>query len=383
MKIGELYFWELEPSPHKLPLFCAMKRRPDVGSVFYVADQDLGEARRAQGWAVDRYGSQTGVIVAPGDDEVERIVRMSDPQSIHVFSGMHWWRTVVVGLAAAIRHRRRFGILHEPRVLEGVQGLVRLAHSWLTESRLRRHAEFVLAVGRHGPAWFRLAGFGDRRIFPFAYFLENNAADPSRWSAAARPRVAYVGRLETLKGVDVFLDAIALIRSDVEVHIAGHGSLEGLVRQRVAAGTKTCVFHGVVPIGEMTGFFDRTDILALPSVTRDDGWGAVVSEALFRGVAVVTSDRIGASICATVPGCGRMVRAGDPRALAGAVDDLIACGELGAADREHRRRWAAGHLSAEAGAAYLMAIFDHLYGGAPRPADYIRSSFCPPQALTA
>ena len=44
MEIPDLYFWEAEVNPHKLPLFRAMGRRPEVGKAVYIAQRDLNAA---------------------------------------------------------------------------------------------------------------------------------------------------------------------------------------------------------------------------------------------------------------------------------------------------------------------------------------------------
>src|SRR4051812_31998317 len=225
MKKRDFYFWEPELNPHTRPLYRALAAREEVNKVVSITDREqMGSIRRGMGWAVATESDGVQSITAPGPDEVERLVRESDPDSVHVFLGMHWIPSIVQGQRAAAKHGRHFGIMSEPRVLEGAKGVGRLFHSWATEAVLRRHPKVGLAVGRARPTWFRRGGYGKDRVFNFAYFLHarNEGGEPPV-AAGSTTRVACVGRLERVKGVALLLDAIPLMRSDAEMHFVGPG----------------------------------------------------------------------------------------------------------------------------------------------------------------
>ncbi|HVZ01156.1 MAG TPA: glycosyltransferase [Dongiaceae bacterium] len=372
MKKRDLYFWEPEINPHTRPLYRELAKRNEIGRVVSITQRrEIGTMRRSMGWTVSTADDGVESINAPELDEVERLIRESDPDSVHIFLGMKY-PVIVQGQRAAARHGRHFGIMSEPRVLEGAKGIGRLLHSWATESLLRRHAKFVLAIGRHGPAWFRAAGYGRDRVFNFAYFLPAHGAAANGAPAAGAPaKVAFIGRLERMKGVDVLLDAIPLMKSGAEMHFVGTGSLEGEVARRLQALGGGHQHHGVLPIAEIPGFLSGIDILVLPSITKNDGWGAVVSEALFAGAAVVASDRVGASMCVVGNEQGRVVRFGDARQIAAAVDSIVAAQETDARHRALRSRWASSHIDAATGARYFVEIIGHVLGGSRRPASFV------------
>jgi glycosyltransferase involved in cell wall biosynthesis len=71
------------------------------------------------------------------------------------------------------------------------------------------------------------------------------------------------------------------------------------------------------------------DVLVLASIptrTFREPWGLVVNEAMNRGLAVIVSDAVGAAAGGLVRDGrnGLVVRAGDSRALAGAIERLAA-----------------------------------------------------------
>jgi glycosyltransferase involved in cell wall biosynthesis len=365
-----VFLWEPERSPHKLPLFRELMAHPRISSATYIAQGDLNVHRQLEGWQND-FDKDLPIIVGPTPVQIDSIVANSPADSIHIFSGMHWVPCIVNGLRAVIRYGRKFGILHEPRVFEGARGLARLTHSWLTEEPLRRNARFILAIGAHGPRWFRLSGYRPTRIFPFAYFLSNRPDTGASFQIAKTGAiVSFLGRLERLKGADLFLDAIGRVKSPATFYAAGHGTLSSMMEH--AERTYAC-FHYIGPIkmAEVPYFLSNTDILVLPSITMDDGWGAVVSEALLAGAGVVASYKVGASMCLADEVRGTVVLKLTGHEVAAAVDGMIAKDLCAARYRKIRSHWADKHLTQRAGVEYLLNIFDHVFYGRTRPAPFV------------
>ncbi|PPQ16832.1 hypothetical protein CV770_24180 [Bradyrhizobium sp. AC87j1] len=367
-----IYLWEPETSPHKLPLFYELLRHERVSKVTFIAQKELGKKRQAQGWQTE-LREDAPIIVGPTPEEIRALVVSSPTDSIHIFSGLRRIPCIVEGLRAVIAHKRRFGILHEPRVFEGLGGIARLAQSWATESSLRRNAAFVLAIGAHGPDWFQMSGYPSKRIFPFAYFLPPPIAAGSSFevSRSAGPVISFLGRLEKLKGIHLFVEAMNELTHGASVYVAGHGSCSELVL-KAEKSLSNLRYLGPIKMNEVPYFLSMTDILVLPSITMDDGWGAVVSEALMAGAAVVTSSKVGASMCLAEETRGAVVNELDSKQFARTIDGMINKELYRPEFRKARSEWAMGHLTQKSGASYLLQIFDHLFEGTPRPASFVQ-----------
>lgn len=350
-----IVFWEPSISPHKLPLYRAL-----VALGFdctYVTQDGLAAGRAALGWSLGETAA-LDLRVLPDAAAVSALIADRRAESVHLFSGLRHVPVIVAGLAEAIRTGATFGLMSEPRAREGWRGAMRLAQSWFTERALRRHARFVLAIGRNGPPWFRAVGYPPARIFPFAYYVD---APPPLAAPVGPTTIAYLGRLEPEKGIDLFLAAAARLDPAWRVTVAGHGSAEARVR-----ADRRVQFAGALPMAAVPGFLGEADVLVQPSLTTDDGWGAVIGEALLAGAAAVASDRAGASILLDAPERGRVIRRLHPDALAAAIREVAAAGRDPAL-RRRRAAWARGCLTGEAGAARLVAILEHVLGGAPPP----------------
>jgi glycosyltransferase involved in cell wall biosynthesis len=135
------------------------------------------------------------------------------------------------------------------------------------------------------------------------------------------PLVGYVGRLVPEKGIDVFIEALAL-RPDIFGVIAGGGpereALEALARERGVADRLT--FTGVLAPNDAARIIGALDVLALPSRTRKnwaEQFGRVLIEAMASDVAVVASDS--GAIHEVVGDAGVLVREDDPKELADGI----------------------------------------------------------------
>lgn len=366
-----IVFWEPCVSPHKSAFFKAVAERlgPSV-KVRCVAHEGVPEARQALGWG-DESGSAPPTDVAPSRERIAQIIDEGGERCLHVFSGIRWFSTLTTALALVRTQGRAFAIMSEPRDNAGLKGAIRLLQSWLTESWLRRRVEFVLAIGRHGPTWFHSVGYRRERVFPFAYFLPPPLPQPETEAGApASLHLAYVGRLTEAKGVRYLLPALRALGPGARLTVIGDGELRETLVQEAARLGLDAQFCGVLPIEQVQRRMPAFDVLMLPSMTRDDGWGAVVSEALMAGTAVVASHCAGASILLDSPHNGRVVPPADSDAIARAVRELSQSGQLTARARRFRATWAGDRLTARAGARYFEQIVRHRAGGALRPKEF-------------
>lgn len=132
-----------------------------------------------------------------------------------------------------------------------------------------------------------------------------------------RPRVAFIGRNDPAKGLDVFLSALSHFRPDeLDVVLVGEGVPEA-VAQMPPTTRRLRVFPRVSEPWETIG---TIDLLVLPS--RSEGSPNVVIEAFARRVPVVGTGAGGAAEL-LADNRGLMVPIEDPIALAKAIRRAI------------------------------------------------------------
>lgn len=108
-------------------------------------------------------------------------------------------------------------------------------------------------------------------------------------------RIAFLGRLDPTKGVDVLLRAMRLVpdtmamQVDIYGVVEAEGGREELARLRALAGNDARVaFHAAVPPADVLRTLSAHDVLAVPSQWMETG-PLVALEAAAAGVAVVAS----------------------------------------------------------------------------------------------
>jgi glycogen(starch) synthase len=159
--------------------------------------------------------------------------------------------------------------------------------------------------------------------------------------ATGRLELLYVGRLSVEKGVDVLIEAAALLRArgiSFHLRIAGSGVQERGLREQVAYLQLNDIveFVGPRPRKELGALYQSADALCVPS--RSEPFGVVILEAMAAGVAVVGADT-GGIPCMIDHGLnGLLCKPEDPDGFADALERFASefglAGRMGAAGQQ-------------------------------------------------
>ncbi len=341
----------------------------DMGhKVMWVVHQEIRPDKADMGWEIPDCG-QCNVVVSPTDSELESIVADSDPGSVHIFGCARWSRLGQVAQKECLRRNRRMGIMSESPDSDRAIGLMRYVKYRWENARFGSEYDFVLAMGKVGADWFLRTGYPASKVYQYMYTTESASEGTGGDSEPAGPfNMFYVGQLIERKRVDLILRAMSKMGdSDVRLTVVGDGPLRGqLTTMAESLGISDRIeWMGNLSNTQATAAMVQSDLLILPS--RFDGWGAVVNEALMRGVPVVSSDRCGASVLLADEWRGGVFAAGDAGSLRAALSRRVAAGKPTAKERNRIVRWSE-HISGKSTAAYLIDVLEHVYNNAPRPA---------------
>lgn len=100
-------------------------------------------------------------------------------------------------------------------------------------------------------------------------------------------RFLYVGRLVSVKNVELLIDCFNL--NGLPLTIVGEGVLRTELEERANSNIS---FLGFVNNDELYKVYQSHDVFILPS--RSEPWGLVVEEALYNGLPVIASNKVGA-----------------------------------------------------------------------------------------
>lgn len=257
-----------------------------------------------------------------------------------------------------------------PKLVMTTHGFLRGAEGGRIARRALRRMDAAVALSRYGAERLRASGAIDpQRI----HVIPHGALDyltrmperplPAELAAAEGPVILCFGLIRPYKGVDVLLRAFARLEG-AELWVVGRplGVDETELHDLAArAPGPVRLVTRFVSEGEAAAVFRRADIVALPY--RDVEQSGVLYTALAFGKAIVASAVGGFPEVLGEHGAGRLVPAGDPEALAGALAELVAA----PAERERlaaaARAAAHGPYSWERVAARTLALYRELGAG--------------------
>ena len=167
--------------------------------------------------------------------------------------------------------------------------------------------------------------------------------------------VVTASRLSAQKAVHVLLSATARLRAPVVVAILGEGPLEAELRTLASSlGIEDRVrFLGFR--SDVADFIAAADVFCLASIW--EGVPLAAQEAILLGTPVVATRVGGMAELVTDRVSGRLVPAGDPTALATAVDETLSSPELRAGYAAAARRDLERNFSTEAMLERLAALY--------------------------
>lgn len=212
-----------------------------------------------------------------------------------------------------------------------------------------RHAALAVTITRHNVShlsrWMRSPGEITVHVVHSALDL----ADIPYVEGGRLPhRLLSVGRLDPIKGFDVLLNALAVLRDRgvaFESVVIGEGTERArLLALRDALGlADRVVFTGAKPQAEVHAAMAQATLMVMPCVVTDDGNADgipnVLTEAMASGLAVVSTRVSGIPELVDDGVNGLLVPPRDPLALAEAIAGMLADPERrGAFAREGRRK---------------------------------------------
>ncbi len=180
------------------------------------------------------------------------------------------------------------------------------------------------------------------------------------------PRILFVGRFVAKKGVEVLLEACALLaRRGVAFHcdLIGAGPLDAALRARAGALRldRHVTFHGPRPQSQVRAVLQRAAVFAAPCVVSADGdrdgLPTVLLESMALGTPCVATDITGIPEILVDGVTGLLVPQGDPAALAGALARVLAGALLRVRLAEGARRLMVRSFDVHHNSAALRALF--------------------------
>lgn len=291
---------------HQAPLCRALSRQ--VEEFYFIATSEMRRERREMGYAMAdvpdfvRYAHRA-------QHEREACIRLIDEADV-----------LIAGAAPEelIAPRIRGGKLtfrYTERLFKQEPSFLEFPKKWAAQ-HLRNpwgKAVYLLCAGAYTAGDYARLGLFSDRAYRWGYFPET----APRKTIQKRPgTILWAGRLLDWKHPDDALQAaLALIGEgyDLSLEIVGAGDLANVLEERLrGSGLQSRVrLCGALDPAGVRARMEEAEIFLFTS-DRQEGWGAVLNEAMSAGCAVVASHAAGSTPCLVEDGKnGLIYRSGD------------------------------------------------------------------------
>lgn len=339
------------------------------------------------GWLARQPVVEQLATIATLQARVEQVARVTRPDVLHAHS------PCLVGLAA-LRVGRRLGIpvVYEMRsswedaaVTEGVttRGSLRFRLSRALETFLLRRVDAVTTIceGLRTEICSRGIPPGRVTVIPnavdtgqFAGVHPGSAAIRARYAPAGERVAGFIGSFYNWEGLELLVAAAAILhqaRQDFRILLVGGGAEDARLRAQVAelGLGEFVLFAGRVPHDDVGAYYGAMDLLVYPrppTPLTDMVTPLKPLEAMAAGKPVLASDVAGHRELVRHAFNGLLFAAGDPAALATALDDAFRSDDLGALS-ERARRWVGEERTWQAAVARYQPVYAGLRGPGRQP----------------
>lgn len=296
----KICWWTNYQTVNQSALIRALRRQGVDIVVCYFCHYD--NYRKALGWSEAELGY--GEYFARSVSSARRQIEDFDDrlQMVPSFFNLTSWRV----LFWSVLHRRPWFA-----VTEASRG------SWLTAplqwffSKLaNRYATRIFCIGAKAILQYSKYGVNANLLKYFAYATEVACGEASRGDSSGALFV-YSGALTSRKAVDLLANAFKSLLEkmpNARLRIIGDGPMHS-----VFEGIKNVEMIGACPPDEISSQLADGDVIILPS--RYDAWGVALVEGAAMGLAMIASDRVGASELVEQGKNGFIFKAGDVNAL--------------------------------------------------------------------
>ena len=257
---------------------------------------------------------------------LRRVMREVQPDIVHIDEEPY---------NLATYHAHRLARRHGARALwfswQNLQRSYPPPFAWIERYNLRR-IDYALTGSQTAAQVWRQKGYdGPLAVIPQFGVDPQLFAPPSTPAPDERRHIVYVGRLVPEKGVDLLLTALAKLEGAWRATILGRGPEAANLRaltERLGLSERVAFQERVASV-EMPHFYQRADVLALPSRTRSnwmEQFGRVLIEAMACGVAVVGAES--GEIPYVIGDAGLLFPEDDTAALRAALARLVTSPQL-------------------------------------------------------
>lgn len=289
---------------HQMPVSRELNRlcREQGGSYAFVQTEPMEQERVDMGWGEENL--KEGDFVRSYWEDEKGCQRMIEEADAVIFGGCEDERYIEARLEAGKPVWRYSEPLYKTGRYKFVspRGLRKKYHD---HTRYQKKRVYLLCAGAYVAGDFRLVGAYGGKRFRYGYFPAFRQQDPEKLMAGkdqasqGQLRLLWAARMIDWKHPETALQVAAGLRKqglDFRLDMIGGGALASEMQERARAlGLEGQIaFLGYRSPEETRDYMEKAHIF-LATSDRQEGWGAVVNEAMNSGCALIAGKGMGAA----------------------------------------------------------------------------------------
>lgn len=338
--VERLVFWQGKVADHQWSYLRSLSNNYRYQVTLVTLGHPESEARAAMGWP-NFEEAHIFLCANPDEEAIKKLLSIRPEESLHVFSDAVCDRNVKNVFAYAAKSDVKLALMGGAPLPGKMPLMAKSAEYAMFRRKYGSQIEKVFAIGELGMEWYQNAGFPSESIVPWAQFPTEPTTLPNRDKSNHVFNLFYMGDMTSRQAPEVLFEALKYVnKTNWKLTCIGEGHLTSqCMRIAHEAGFYDKVeFRNKLPYNEAMQVLAHADLAVMPS--RHDGWGALVNEALMRGVPAVCTDKCGAKDLLTDPLRGSVVHADDAVSLSKALEHWMTIGPLNPARQREILKYA-------------------------------------------
>lgn len=358
---------------HQLP-FCTEMKRLTENRFYFIATEPIEQEKLTLGYADMNHDYDFVICTFDGEIQRERAKKLISESDVVIQGGSStdWIRERLENTdMLTVRYierlfKRGFLRMLSPRAI---------INNYRSHTKYRNKNFYLLCAGAYVAGDCKIIGAYKNKMYKWGYFTQVIKYEDKELQDIKKSqtvRLMWAGRFIDWKHSDYCIEAAEKLKADgydFRLDMIGTGELFDSVKAKAQRlGLDGCIcFHGSMPPEDVRKYMEKADIYLLTS-DYNEGWGAVLNEAMNSGCAVVASHAAGAVPFLIEDGKNGMIfRSGNTDDMYRCVKYLIENPEIRAEIGKNAYKTVSQLWSPETAAKRLIMLLSELLYGNKAP----------------
>lgn len=269
---------------------CRFLNKKFEGKFFFIETTSIPEERKKLG-----YESINDIFVVNYNEKKDKIYKIINEADVFILGNIN------KEIETRVYNTKKDIYIYSERIYKKTYKYLTLPLRFLKYRKYNRSNVYLLAASSYAYKDYKLTGNFKGRAYKFGYFPSTEKIEDINKFMENKKKnsIIWVGRLIKLKNPEIILDVAEYLKNkkiDFSIDIIGDGELKEYLLEQINLRElyPYITLHGAVSLSKVRESMKKSSIFFTTS-NKEEGWGAVVNEAMSSACCVVSSKYMGAT----------------------------------------------------------------------------------------